>query len=170
MAVWLWFLFDVIIGAVNGNALETIGFGATAIFAVSVVTGVFTRTLGLAAIIPVMVVMMMAGVPASGGGLSVYMVPEFFQSLQHVLPLPAAVDTARSLTYFDGVGVGRNLLTIAIWAAAGLLLNLGVDQWLKRRERRGEPSAPGDRTGPDDTIGADTARLDADERQPAAAH
>ncbi|GAA1646485.1 ABC transporter permease [Actinoplanes couchii] len=135
MSAWLWFLFDVLIGAVDGHALALIGFGAATIFAVSVVTGVFTRTVGLAAVVPVMVVMMMAGVPASGGGLSVYMVPEFFRALQDVLPLPAAVDTARSLFYFDGAGVGRNLLTITIWALAGLLLNLGVDRWLRRREK-----------------------------------
>ncbi len=28
MSVWLWFLFDVLIGAISGNALELIGFGA----------------------------------------------------------------------------------------------------------------------------------------------
>ncbi|MEU7793959.1 ABC transporter permease [Micromonospora tulbaghiae] len=135
MSTWLWLLFDVIIGAVNGHAPEMIGFGALTIFAVSLVTAVFTRTFGLAAIVPMMVVLMMAGVPASGGGLSIYMVPEFFRTLQGVLPLPAAVDTARSLVYFGGVGVGRNLAVVAVWAAVGLLLNLGVDRWLRRREQ-----------------------------------
>ncbi|MET7704879.1 ABC transporter permease [Micromonospora sp. NPDC005413] len=164
MAVWLWFLFDVLIGAVNGHAWEMIGFGAATIFAVSLVTGVFTRTFGLAAIIPVMVVMMMAGVPASGGGLSVYMVPEFFQSLKGILPLPAAVDTARALTYFDRSGVGRNLLTIAIWAGAGLLLNLAVDAWLKWRERRTDAS------GPDPDLEPVSSQDRPGELKPAAAH
>ncbi|MFG1939513.1 ABC transporter permease [Micromonospora tulbaghiae] len=148
MSTWLWLLFDVIIGAVNGHAPEMIGFGALTIFAVSLVTAVFTRTFGLAAIVPMMVVLMMAGVPASGGGLSIYMVPEFFRTLQGVLPLPAAVDTARSLVYFGGVGVGRNLAVVAVWAAVGLLLNLGVDRWLRRREQ-----AAGD-TGPHPVPGA----------------
>jgi hypothetical protein len=134
MAVWLWLLFAVFIGAVNGHAWQMIGFGAVTIFAVSLVTGVFTRTLGLAAIVPVMVVLMLAGVPASGGGLSVYMVPELFRALQDVLPLPAAVDTARSLVYFDGNGIGRNLLVIAIWGVVGLILHLAIDRWLRRRE------------------------------------
>ncbi|MFD4208803.1 ABC transporter permease [Micromonospora tulbaghiae] len=142
MSAWLWLLFDVIIGAVNGHALEMIGFGALTIFAVSLVTAVFTRTFGLAAIIPMMVVLMMAGVPASGGGLSIYMVPEFFRTLQGVLPLPAAVDTARSLIYFGGVGVGRNLAVVAVWAAVGLLLNLGVDRWLRRREQAAGGGGP----------------------------
>lgn len=148
MSTWLWLLFDVIIGAVNGHAPEMIGFGALTIFAVSLVTAVFTRTFGLAAIVPMMVVLMMAGVPASGGGLSIYMVPEFFRTLQGVLPLPAAVDTARSLVYFGGVGVGRNLAVVAVWAAVGLLLNLGVDRRLRRREQ-----AAGD-TGPHPVPGA----------------
>ncbi|WP_433350038.1 ABC transporter permease [Micromonospora sp. CA-111912] len=143
MAVWLWLLFDVIIGAVGGHAWEMIGFGAATIFAVSLVTGVFTRTFGLAAIVPVMVVMMLAGVPASGGGLSVYMVPELFRALQDILPLPAAVDTARSLSYFGGDGVGRNLLVIAIWGAIGLVLNLVVDQWQRRRDGRIGTAGPG---------------------------
>lgn len=133
MAVWLWFLFDVLIGAVNGHAWELIGFGAGTIFSVALVTAVFTRTVGLAAIVPVMVVLMLAGVPASGGGLSIYMVPEFFRFLQDVLPLPAAVDAARTMVYFDGDGLGGNLLVIAIWGVVGFLLNLVVDRMLAGR-------------------------------------
>ncbi|MFW6774271.1 hypothetical protein ACOACO_08300 [Nocardioides sp. CPCC 205120] len=134
MAIWLWFLFDVLIGAVNGHALALVGAGSVTIFATSLVTAVFTRTLGLAAIVPVMVVLLLAGVPASGGGLSVYMVPDVFRSLQDVLPLPAAVDIARSLVYFDGSGLGADLLVIGCWGAVGLVLNLGVDRLLVRRE------------------------------------
>ncbi|MCZ2526134.1 DUF3533 domain-containing protein [Streptomyces sp. NPDC059506] len=136
MAVWLWLLFDVIIGAVDAPAWQMIGFGAVTVFCVSLVTGAFTRTLGLAAVVPAMVVLLLVGVPASGGGMSVYMVPELFRALRDVLPLPAAVDTVRSLVYFDGSGVGRNLLTVLAWGAAGLVLNLLVDLWQRRRDAR----------------------------------
>ncbi|MFF0110435.1 ABC transporter permease [Streptomyces hirsutus] len=154
ISVWLWFLFDVLIGAVNGHALELIGFGALTVFCVSLATGVFTRTFGLAAIIPVMLVLMLAGVPASGGGMSVYMVPDLFRTLQDVLPLPAAVDTARSLVYFDGHGIGRNLLTIAIWGAAGLVLQFLVDLWLAHREKKAPGTRPGsDSSGTSDATG-----------------
>jgi hypothetical protein len=48
---------------------------------------------------------------------------------------------ARSLTYLDGVGVGGDLLVLAIWGAAGLLLNLlVVDRWVSRPSAR--PPAP----------------------------
>ena len=32
ISVWLWFLYDVLIGAVNGHALELIGYGALTVF------------------------------------------------------------------------------------------------------------------------------------------
>ncbi|WP_432974687.1 ABC transporter permease [Dactylosporangium sp. CA-233914] len=164
MSVWLWLLFDVIIDAVSGPPLAMIGFGVLTILAVALATGVFTRTLGLPAIIPVMAVMVMAGVPASGGGLSIYMVPELFQPLRHLLPLPAAVDTARSLTYFGGTATGHNLLIIAVWAGAGLLLNLAIDRWLRRRERRTDASHP--------SIALETsaARVDTGQVEPANAY
>lgn len=134
MSVWLWFLFDVMIGAVTGHAWEMIGFGALTIFAVSLFAGLFTRTLGLAGIIPAMGVLMMAGVPSSGGGLSLYMVPEIFRQLNAFLPMPAAVEAARSFVYFDGIGVGQNILVIVIWGVAALLLHLVVDRGVARRD------------------------------------
>ncbi|MFI8905119.1 ABC transporter permease [Streptomyces albidoflavus] len=153
MVVWLWFLFDVLIGAVNGHAGVLIGAGAATIFCVALAAGAFTRTVGLAAIVPVMIVLMLLGVPASGGGLPVSMVPEIFRTLQDVLPLPAAVDIARSLVYFDSAGLGGNLLTIAAWGGAGLVLNLLADLWLAHRARQGKgipaevPRAGGARSG-----------------------
>ncbi|MBM9459462.1 DUF3533 domain-containing protein [Nocardioides sp. zg-536] len=149
ISVWLWFLFDVLIGAVNGHALELIGYGALTVFAVGWVTGVFTRVFGLGALVPVMVVVMLAGVPASGGGLSIYMVPELFRAIGSWLPLPAAVDIARSIVYFDGTGIGRDLLVLAVWGVIGLLVNLLlVDRWVNRPSAK--PHAPmGPRHVPD---------------------
>ncbi|MCR6031125.1 ABC transporter permease [Nocardioides sp. zg-579] len=133
ISVWLWFLYDVLIGAVNGHALELIGYGTLTVFAVAWASATLIRVGGLGALVPVMIVVMLAGVPASGGGLSIYMVPEFFRPLADILPLPAAVDLARSLVYLDGTGVGGDLLVIAIWGIVGLALNfLVVDRWLNR--------------------------------------
>ncbi|MHC8561074.1 ABC-2 transporter permease [Streptomyces albidoflavus] len=155
MAVWLWFLFDVLIGA-----------GAAIIFCVALAVGAFTRTIGLAAIVPVMIVLMLLGVPASGGGLPVSMVPDVFRTLQDVLPLPAAVDLARSLVYFDATGLGGNLLTIAAWGGAGLVLNLLADLWLAHRARQGKGiPAEVSRAG----APGKAAQADAEERQEEAA-
>jgi hypothetical protein len=134
MAVWLWVLFDVLIGAINGHGWAMVGFGTLTIFSVSLFTAVFTRTLGIAGVIPVLLIALMMGVPASGGAISLYMVPEFFRGLNDVLPLPAAVDVVRAAVYFDGAGIGSHLATIVGWGAVCLLLNVGIDRWLARRE------------------------------------
>ncbi|MFD4171309.1 hypothetical protein ACFWQ1_10805 [Streptomyces albidoflavus] len=166
MAVWLWFLFDVLIGAVNGHAGVLIGAGAAIIFCVALAAGAFTRTIGLAAIVPVMIVLMLLGVPASGGGLPVSMVPDVFRTLQDVRPLPAAVDLARSLVYFDATGLGGNLLAIAAWGGAGLVLNLLADLWLAHRARQGKGiPAEVSRAG----APGKAAQADAEERQEEAA-
>lgn len=149
MAIWLWFLFDVIIGAVNGHALTFIGAAAFTIFSVSWASSVLVRMFGLGTLIPVMVLIMLAGVPASGGGLSIWMVPEYFRFAADVLPLPAAVDIARSVTYFDSVGVGQNLLVIGIWGAVGLLLNFFVVDPYVNRKGALEPAPMGPKVMPE---------------------
>lgn len=64
-------------------------------------------------------------VPASGGGLTVHMVPDVFRVLRDVLPVPAAIDAARSTVHR---GLRRDLHVIALRGAAGLLLALLVDR------------------------------------------
>ncbi len=144
MAVWLWFLFDVIIGAVNGHALALIGIGALAIFCVTWASAVLLRMFGLGALVPVMILIMLAGVPASGGGLSIYMVPEVFRDLASWLPLPAATDAVRSVLYFDSVGLGRDLAVLLAWGVGGILLNVFVvDRWVNRkRAKQHAPMGP----------------------------
>jgi hypothetical protein len=141
ISVWLWFLYDVLIGAVNGHPFELIGYGAVTTFCVAWAAALLTRPFGLGALVPVMIVVLLAGVPASGGGISIYMVPELFRPLSDILLLPAAVDVARSVIYLGGIGVGNDLLVLAIWGSVGLALNfLVVDPWLNRTGAK--PHAP----------------------------
>ncbi|MET8979984.1 ABC transporter permease [Streptomyces sp. NPDC004539] len=139
MAVWLWVLFDVLIGAINGHGWAMVGFGALTIFSTSLFTAVFTRTLGVAGVIPVLVIALMIGLPASGGAISLYMVPEVFRDLNDVLPLPAAVDAVRAAVYFDGAGLGGHVATIVGWAVVCLGLNIAIDRWQARRDRESDP-------------------------------
>ncbi|MEU9272957.1 hypothetical protein AB0E04_47425, partial [Streptomyces sp. NPDC048251] len=107
----------------------------------------FTRTLGIAGVIPVLVIALLVGVPSSGGGISLYMVPDVFRDLNDVLPLPAAVDIVRATVYFDGTGIAGHLATIVGWGAVCLLLHIGIDWGIARHDRkRGTDSTDG---GPD---------------------
>ena len=123
------------------HPFELIGYGAVTTFCVAWVAAVFTRPFGLGALVPVMIVVLLAGVPASGGGISIYMVPELFRPLSEILLLPAAVDVARSVVYLGDIGVGNDVLLLAIWGFIGLALNfLVVDPWLNRSGAK--PHAP----------------------------
>ncbi|MEU9273300.1 hypothetical protein AB0E04_49330, partial [Streptomyces sp. NPDC048251] len=104
----------------------------------------FTRTLGIAGVIPVLVIALLVGVPSSGGGISLYMVPDVFRDLNDVLPLPAAVDIVRATVYFDGTGIAGHLATIIGWGAVCLLLHIGIDWGIARHDRkRGTNKADG---------------------------
>jgi uncharacterized phage infection (PIP) family protein YhgE len=84
--------------------------------------------------VPIVVaVLLLLGVPASGGGLSLYMVPDVLRGLHDVLPLPAAVDMVRSVTYLGGTGLGAGVLVVAIWGVAALAVNLVLDRWIVKR-------------------------------------
>ncbi|MCW2817043.1 MAG: hypothetical protein JWN84_4498 [Nocardioides sp.] len=53
--------------------------------------------------------------------LSVYMVPGVFRTLSDFLLLPAAVDVARSVVYLGDIGVGHDLLVLAVWGPSAWL-------------------------------------------------
>ncbi|WP_244970726.1 ABC transporter permease [Gordonia jinghuaiqii] len=132
MSVVLWVIADLIVGAIDGHFLPLFGLGLAAIFSTALFTTVFTRMIGLLAVLPVVAVLMFLGVPASGGGLSVYMTPDIFRFLHDVLPLPAAVESARSILYFGGDVTSTHLLTFGIWAVASFAALLILDRFFAR--------------------------------------
>ncbi|ROO84540.1 hypothetical protein EDD29_2067 [Actinocorallia herbida] len=147
MGFAVWLVIGPIIGAIDGHP-ELIGLGALASFTGALVTAFFSRLLGplgrhspaLAQIagVPAIGLLVILGVPASGGAVSVWMEPSFFQWLHDLLPMPAVLETARSILYFDARTLGGHLTTLLIWLCAFLVLNfvpLG-------RKRPAEAAAP----------------------------
>ena len=128
MSAFLWVIADVFVGAIDGHFLPLWGAGAVAIFCVALFTAVFERFMGMLAILPVIGILMFLGVPASGAALSIYMEPEIFRVLHDILPMPAAVESIRSILYFGGDAVASHLLTFGIWGAASLLLLVLIDR------------------------------------------
>lgn len=124
----LWLIAGPITGSIDGHFWPLLGVGTVAVFAVAMFSAVVERLIGMLSIIPVIGLMMLIGVPASGGGLSVYMEPEIFRILHDILPMPAAVESVRSILYFGGDIVGAQLLTLGIWAAGSLVLLMIIDK------------------------------------------
>lgn len=129
MSTVLWVIADPIVGAVDGHFLPLVGTGIVAIVSVALFTTVFVRLLGVLAVLPAVAVLMFLGVPASGGALSIYMEPTIFRFLHDVLPMPAAVESVRSILYFGGDTVGSHLLTFVIWGAVSLLCVAIIDRF-----------------------------------------
>ncbi|MCQ1950008.1 ABC transporter permease [Arthrobacter sp. zg-Y859] len=129
MSAFLWVIADVFVGAIDGHFLPLWGAGAVAIFCVAMFTTVFERFMGMLAILPVIGILMFLGVPASGAAMSIYMEPEIFRFLHEVLPMPAAVESIRSILYFGSDTVWSHLLTLGIWGAASLAAVAVIDHF-----------------------------------------
>ncbi|WP_207797152.1 ABC transporter permease [Arthrobacter glacialis] len=124
----LWLIAGPITGSVDGHFWQLWGVGAIAVFAVAMFSAVVERLIGMLSIIPVIGLMMLVGVPASGGGLSVYMEPEIFRVLHGILPMPAAVESVRSILYFGADTVGHHLLTLGFWGVGSLIVLMMIDK------------------------------------------
>lgn len=138
MSAVLWVIADPITGAVDGHFLPLWGIGILATFTTSMFTLALHRLFGLLAVVPAVGILMFVGVPASNGAMSVYMTPEVFRFLHGVLPMPAAVESVRSVLYFGGDAVGPHLVTFTIWGVVSLLCVIVIDRI--RAARSGEPS------------------------------
>ncbi|MGW6117849.1 ABC transporter permease [Nocardia sp. NPDC055165] len=129
MAVVLWVIADPLVGAVDGHFWPLVGIGCLAIFSTAMFTTVFVRLIGLFAVVPVIGVLMFLGIPASGGAMSIYMEPLVFRILHGILPMPAAVESVRSVLYFGADTVGDHLAVFAIWGVISLLAVVAIDRF-----------------------------------------
>ncbi|WP_219817063.1 ABC transporter permease [Arthrobacter sp. GMC3] len=128
MSAALWLIAGPITGSIEGHFWPLFGAGIVAIFCVAMFTTVLERLMGMFAVVPAVGILMLVGIPASGGGLSVYMEPEIFRVLHQFLPMPAGVESIRSILYFGSDTVGTHLLTFGIWGAISLALVMIIDK------------------------------------------
>lgn len=94
---------------------------------------------------------MFLGVPSSGGAMSVYMEPAIFRVLHDILPMPAAVESVRSILYFGSDTVGTHLITFALWGVISLLCVMLID---KVRAKRDSSQQLADKTQESELISA----------------
>lgn len=127
MSAVVWLIGAPITGSIAGHFFAMWGSGALAIFSIAMFAMVFERLFGMFSIIPVMGVLMFLGVPSSNAAFSVYMAPEWFRTLHDFLPMPAAVETIRSILYFDGDVVAQHLQVLALWGLVSLALVFVID-------------------------------------------
>ncbi|MGN5239000.1 ABC transporter permease [Rhodococcus sp. SJ-3] len=127
MSLVVWVIASPLTGAVDGHVLQLFGTGVLAIFTTSMFATFLTRLFGMLAVVPAVAVLMFLGVPASNGAMSIFMSPEIFRVLHDILPMPAAVESVRSIMYFGADNVGGHLVTFVIWGVVSLALVAAVD-------------------------------------------
>ncbi|QAY61812.1 DUF3533 domain-containing protein [Microbacterium protaetiae] len=127
MAAVLWLIAAPITGSVDGHFWQLWGTGAVAIFCVAMFAMVFERLIGMLAIIPVVGTLMFLGVPSANGPFSMYLAPEWFRTLHDFLPMPAAVEAARSILYFDSDVLAHHLQVLGLWGLLSLAVVFIID-------------------------------------------
>jgi hypothetical protein len=124
---------DVLVGALNGHFVSVAAVVALLALAASAAAHGLGHVGGPAGILAAVVLLLLLGVSSAGGAVTYEFEPSFFGAVSQLLPPGAALTAVRNVQYFDGAATLAPLLTLASWAAGGLVLGMAGE--LKRRAR-----------------------------------
>lgn len=110
------------LGAITGHFWALVGIGTLVSYAASSVTIAFQSFLGVLGIGVSVLLFVVLGNPSAGGAYQTDVLPTFWRVIGDWLPNGAATEAIRRVVYFDGAGVWSFLLTILVWAIAGIAL------------------------------------------------
>lgn len=121
--IWASLIAGSWLGVVTGS-WAVVGVSALGVLAVSAaIVGAHTL-IGRAGVAIVVPVVLLFGNPLSAAASAPQMLPDGWSALGQALPPGATVQALRSVAFFDGVGAGGPIATLAIWAGVGLVLVL----------------------------------------------
>ncbi|MET9489824.1 ABC transporter permease [Nocardia sp. NPDC006630] len=115
--------------------MEITHFGELWLFGVAVVATTALVVLALLSIVgPLglvlgLIVLMVLGVPSSGGAYPLQMVPPAMRWLGEGLPMRRAIDGIRAILFYDGrwdAGISHSIVVLGIWLASALIAGLAV--------------------------------------------
>ena len=116
----------VALGHFEGHRLELTGLAILVVFAVAAFVAALQIAIGILGSLVAMIAFIWLGSQGSSGASAWEFLPWFTRSTGPYLPAGAGVDAARSILYFDGAALGRDLLVLAGYAVAGTLVVLLV--------------------------------------------
>jgi hypothetical protein len=111
-------------GALAGAYLPVAGVGALLSAAVSLPALGLHRALGRPGLALAALLFVVFGLPATGGAVGPWFIPDSFQLFSPLLPAGEAIAAVRNAAYFDGAATAAPLWSLAAWAAAGALVLL----------------------------------------------
>ena len=119
-----------------GTILAFIGVGALYVFTLGAGTRLLQAVLGPPAIFVSLAILVFLNIASLGATYTPPVMAPFWRFLNHFWIGAQAVNAQRSILYFDGAGVGTDMLKLLAWTAViAALIVLPVS---RRRERRRE--------------------------------
>jgi hypothetical protein len=116
--------------------LAFIGVGALYTFAIGLVTRLLQVLIGEAALFVSLAIFVFLNIPSLGATYTPPVLPSFWRFLNHFWIGAETTNAERSILYFDGLGVGGDLLRLFAWT--GVVVALLLLQVSHRLERRRE--------------------------------
>jgi hypothetical protein len=114
---------DAGLGALTGHPLALIGVGTLFVFAVASFTSMMQSLLRLAGVLLSVLVVVLLGNPAAGGGqVPPQMMSVLWRAIAFVTPNPAAMNAVRDFQSFSGHTANQALLTVGLWATVPVLV------------------------------------------------
>jgi hypothetical protein len=110
------------LSALPGPYFALAGIAALLVAAVVLPAVGAVRLLGPPGLGLVALVIFVIGNPASGAATAPELLPDFWRAVGQFLPPGAGIAALRNTAYFDGAKLGRPLLVLVAFAAAGLAL------------------------------------------------
>jgi hypothetical protein len=111
-----------LVGALPGHGAALFGVAALTSAAICGTALALVRLLGHPGAGLAGLVLVVLGMPATGGPAGRDFLPSAYRWLSDVLPTGAAVDLVRRVLYFGGHGLGHGLLVLSAWVAGAALL------------------------------------------------
>lgn len=115
---------SIFVGAYGASALGIVGLlliGIAYTFTVGLVSILFNKLLGQAAIFLVMTFAIFLNFPSSGGAIPATFLPGFWNVLHNFWIGSGAMQAMRSVIFFGGSGLGSGLLILGGWFAAAVV-------------------------------------------------
>lgn len=125
-----------VLGAIHGHWIELVLIAWGWIVAIGLAVNGLSYFVGRFIAAPAMICFVFLSMPSSGGAYPKWFMPEPFAWLNHVVVGSSMVDMIKHQVYGVGPGPARGLVTMACYAAAGLVLMYFGKKWWERRRIR----------------------------------
>ena len=123
-------IFQAWEGASAEAILAMLAIAVAYTFTVGVISIVADQLIGPAAIFLVAAIAIFLNFPSSGGAIALPLLPEFWQWMHSFWLGSGAMESMRSVIYFDGNGAGEWIAHLGIWLGTALLLS-GIVHFVK---------------------------------------